>query len=210
MMMSNGMAGQWVWAWVPSSMPHSMPPFPPMMPQTPMTPPPPPAGPLDAALKMPDYEEIVVEDSPNNELKNIAPNMGEPKVEPRVEKSKSVPKMQAPETKIGLDGHIGSKGPMVVEPPLKKPRVSPEYAPTAKSRAGPIAVSPHPPPTVPPQHLFTLKTTKDDPPKGWETNSWEKKEWHSRSWSNDLDDWRTSSGSDSQGGNDWNQWNGES
>lgn len=191
-MMGTG-AGQWVWAWVPSSLP----PFPPTMPMGPQLDQVDPAA--AAIAKAPvtaQFEEIVI-DEPTELI-------------PKDEKHTAEPK-SAEEKAIA--GHIQDvfqdkneikeKVPVVVGPPLKKSRgCPPEYAPTAKRRA----TAARPPPIPPPQHLFMEEPAvihkSANPPCGWESTTWGNNQWHSRQWSDK--EWR--SDASSARGSDWH-WN---
>ena len=130
--------GQWVWAWVPTSVPH----MPPLMPLSPMAPPDA-MAPAFPAGALPEMEEILIEESPHKDVptekEKIAkfltgnPDQGQKVPEPDAKKGVTVP----PKRKLGdwCD------------------------APTAKSRSGP-----RPPLSNPPAHLLA---TESKPPPPW-------------------------------------------
>ncbi len=179
-MMPTG-PGQWVWAWVPSSVP----PFPPTMPLSPMPPAMDPAVALPTEPVQPVYEDIVVDDSPNKEVPKEEEKQPEGIAKENLQKKQWVPE---PEEKKG-----------VTIPPKRKLEFWPEH-PTAKQRAGPRPPSCIPPPHLQQQMIPVMTSKPVESPSGWESSSWGNNQWHSREW------YTAGSTSESSDHRTWKQW----
>ncbi len=207
-MMNGGVGanGQWVWAWVPSSLPMPMPPMGPIV--SPMQPF---MDPMAAGIAFPvstpgaGFEEVLVEESASE------PDVKEPT---DVKKNSSSPNLKDPVNTDGSKAPIlkdanssnpegskaGEKSTTKMEEPKviqgKKRSSTEAFAiPTAKNK-------PLPPQHVPPRHLILAAQTKPDSSSGWESQSWGN--WHSRSWDydqHDDDGWKPKCDS-----GEWNNW----
>lgn len=171
--------GQWVWAWVPATIPPLPPPgtMPPL---------------FEIARGPPgQFEEVLVEDSPTGEegTKMIGPlNVAEKNEVPEPE-PKPAPSAEAVKGKF-------------VEP--KKRTHLEAFPATPKTRA-----TPKPPMQIPPRHLVVAAAASEKPhtPSGWESTTWGN--WHSRSWSDkneQHEDWTANRRSSPEGLKD-NEWN---